>query len=145
MTVSHRCWSLYLKKTFVFVFLVRVWNAFESSQNLMTFQMDQFLFFSSFACIRTYICCTLYMRMHYLFPLLCVYLLILNSLNLLQLSHRTSHASVCKIIHLEHFNRAQNIFVRKRFMLYLAMKRCNVRVCVRLHDSWKKSTWNEAK
>lgn len=60
-------------------------------------------------CIIYFLCCV-------------VYLLILNSLNLLQLSHRTSHASVCKIIHLEHFNRAQNIFVRKLFMLYLAMK-----------------------
>lgn len=61
--------------------------------------------------------------------IICVYVLCVSSvaylliLNLLQLSHRTSHASVCaKIIRLEHFNRAQNIFARKVFMLYLAMK-----------------------
>lgn len=51
-----------------------------------------------------------------------VFSLHLNSLNLLQLSHRTSYASVCKIICLVQFNRVQNTFARKVFMLYLVMK-----------------------
>lgn len=157
--------SLFERKTFVFVSLqhdqwrpnemnriviadARVWNAFES-QNLTTFQIDQFLFFfcvhplihtRTRTILRCWNCRGAHIIHAYaLFISSVVYLLILNSLNLLQLSHRTSHASVCKIIHLEHFNRAQNLFVRKRYsMLYLAMKlpeydRCtaHLRVCAR--------------